>query len=228
MGNKIAILSTAPLSSEVSLDGYVVVDVLQFISVAPIEENAKEVQALYGREIVAAFTSANAVEVLPSVESKPNWKVYCIGSATAKAVTEKFEVAAIVGTAINASALADQIINDGIKDVVFFCGDKRLDTLPSKLQGMGVGVDERVVYRTVETPVKVDKHYEGILFFSPSAVNSFFSMNEVAEDVVLFAIGDTTAKAISNKTSNEVVVCDTQSKDEVLRQAINYFQQKAA
>lgn len=37
-----------------------------------------------------------------------------------------------------------------------------------------IAVKEIIVYQTNEIPVKVDEKYNGILFFSPSAVKSFF------------------------------------------------------
>jgi uroporphyrinogen-III synthase len=207
------------------------VAVLPFISVEAIEgeELEQEIGKLFEGERNVVFTSAHAVTAISRcrVGEVPKWKIYCIGNATARAVKEHLGEELIAGTADNAAALADIIKEGKVGEVVFFCGDKRLGILPAKLKEAGIKVKELEVYRTVETPNSVAGAYDGVLFFSPSAVSSFFSVNGVAEQTVLFAIGNTTAEAIKEKTSNKVIVCETQSKEDVLRQAIRYFQKQA-
>src|SRR5258706_9822828 len=48
---------------------------------------------------------------------------------------------------------------------------------------------------------RAEKVYDGILFFSPSGVESFFNTNEVNEQTILFAIGNTTATEIKKYTN---------------------------
>jgi len=84
-------------------------------------------------------------------------------------------------------------------------------------------VHEIVVYKTRETPEEIKKHYQGILFFSPNGVNSFFRVNSIGPQVTLFAIGNTTAGAISTKTKNKVVVSETPSKEQMINKVIGYF-----
>jgi uroporphyrinogen-III synthase len=101
-----------------------------------------------------------------------------------------------------------------------------MDTLPSILLKSGIITNEITVYKTVEQPTFVEKEYDGILFYSPSGVSSYFSMNTVSSGTVLFAIGHTTAAAIKLETNNEVVVCPTPSKEALLDEAILYFNNK--
>ncbi|NJE06734.1 hypothetical protein E3E36_11445 [Thermococcus sp. M36] len=70
----------------------------------------------------------------------------------------------------------------------------------------------------------MDKTYNGILFFSPSAVRSFFSNNRVATNTVLFAIGNTTAAEIKNFSANTIQTANESAKELLLNQAIHYFQ----
>ena len=93
------------------------------------------------------------------------------------------------------SALADSIIKTSIKNIVFFSGDQRRDELPEKLKKNHIEVEEIVVYKTIETPEPISKSYNAILFFSPSAVQSFFSKNTINDSTQIFAIGSTTARA---------------------------------
>jgi uroporphyrinogen-III synthase len=169
----------------------------------------------------------NAVESVASHlnNTKPDWKIFCIGSATKKLVKEYFGENIIAGTAGSASSLADEIINQkNISSVVFFCGDKRRDELPEKLKQLGIEVNEIEVYKTFETKQQLSKDYDAILFYSPSAANSFFSVNKINDETILFAIGNTTAREIKKFAANKIIIADEPSKELLAEQAINYFQ----
>lgn len=107
--------------------------------------------------------------------------------------------------------------------MVFFCGDLRREELPDLLKKAGIELTEVVVYQTLETPIKINKDYDGILFFSPSAVKSFFSINQVNSNALFFAIGNTTANAIKPFSKNSIIVSEFPAKDQLLDKAIKYF-----
>jgi len=94
------------------------------------------------------------------------------------------------------------------------------------LKNEGVDVREIVVYTTVKTPVKFDKDMDGIIFFSPSAVNSFFSVNHIKPQTVCFAIGQTTANALRESTGNEVIVSNSVSQEGMMKTMKIFFTQK--
>jgi uroporphyrinogen-III synthase len=79
------------------------------------------------------------------------------------------------------------------------------------------------VYHTISTPHKIDKAYDGILFFSPSAVQSFFYANAVLPATILFAIGQTTADAIKTFTENTVIVSEKPGKDDLVKKMFEFF-----
>ncbi len=224
------VLSTAELDKSLinaALNNGIELDALSFIEVEPIrEKNLKEELAeLCKLSLTAVFTSANAISAISGIlkSLKPIWNVYCIGSATKKAVLEYFDSSLIKGTANDGAGLAEIIKSDKVSDVVFFCGDKRLDALPDFLYKNDIMVREIVVYKTRETPEQVKKHYQGIMFFSPNGVNSFFRVNNIDPRTVLFAIGKTTAKAIRSKTTNNVIVSATPSKAHLVDTVIQHF-----
>jgi uroporphyrinogen-III synthase len=95
--------------------------------------------------------------------------------------------------------------------------------LPNKIRSEGGKMEEIVVYETEDTPSKLTKNYDGILFFSPSAVNAFFSQNKPAKHTVLFAIGKTTEEAIRQHRSGKVVVANVSDKVEMAEGAIEYL-----
>jgi uroporphyrinogen-III synthase len=192
------------------------------------EELGDEVEELCSLPVTAVFTSANAVRAIAETvqNSKPDWNIYCMGNTTAKAVREIFGEQSVKGKGNDAAELAAVIIGDDVCEVVFFCGDKRLDTLPETLRSSEISVHEIVVYHTAETPVKLAKQYDGILFFSPSGVSSFFSVNKVEPGTVLFAIGHTTANALGEYTNEIPVIGKMHSKEGLVDEAIQYFRKQ--
>ncbi|HEX6180390.1 MAG TPA: uroporphyrinogen-III synthase [Chitinophagaceae bacterium] len=230
MQQPIQILSTRPLSDEVlqeAAERNVSVDVIPFIdTVTRTTDPGDEITQLLNESIVAIFTSANAVEALAGLKGdhKPRWKIFCIGEATAILVQKYFGENAIAGKAGNAQSLANVILQQPvITEAVYFCGDKRRAELPKKLADHGIGLREVIVYDTHLTPHAVEKKYDAILFFSPSAVESFFSINEIDSDVILFAIGNTTGDAIKRISGNRTITASITDKDELARQAVAHF-----
>lgn len=225
------LLSTRPLDDETITEAAergVIIDTISFIDTEPIQtiDVQQEVETALLQSATVVFTSMNAVEAVAGFmqEEQPEWNIYCMGNTTRQLVKEYFGDNSIAGTADNATDLAWLIIEEGeTEEVIFFCGDQRRDELPSILQNNGIEVTEITVYETIATPVAVKKQYNGILFFSPSAVDSFFSINKITGNTVLFAIGSTTAAAIKKRSQATVVTGDSAGKQALAEKAINYF-----
>ena len=228
---KLKIVSTKSLSKEViekALMNDIVVDELPFITTAPIntDELKKTLKGFLQQNITAVFTSKNAAHAFDQIaNSEVPWKIFCIGQSTKKFVSKIFGKETISGTADSASELSDVILQDKeIKKVIFFCGKQRREELPQKLKAEEIEVEEIVVYETFETPQKLSrKIYDGILFFSPSAVNSFFSLNKINEQTQIFAIGKTTADAIHKHIKKEIIIAETPSEENIVEQIILHF-----
>ena len=228
---KLKIVSTKNVSREVigkALANDIAIDELPFITTAPIntEELKKTLKGFLQQNITAVFTSKNAAHAFDQiVNAEVPWNIYCIGQSTKKTVSKIFGEDNISGTADSASALSDVILQDKeIKKVIFFCGKQRREELPQKLKEEGIEVEEIVVYETLETPQKLSrKMYDGILFFSPSAVNSFFSLNKINEQTQIFAIGKTTSDAIHKHTKREIIIAETPSEENILELVISHF-----
>jgi uroporphyrinogen-III synthase len=229
---KIELLSTRPLDKALvnkALKHHIILDCISFIKTENITNNAvsEKIIELASQSITAVFTSMNGAEavidILRKTNLQPVWKIYCMGAATQSLLKDYFTLIKIAGTGKNASELSETIIDNSEKKVFFFCGNQRRDELPEKLQERDVGVKEMAVYETKELAVKINKLYHGILFFSPSAVKSFFSMNSIPADTVLFSIGDTTANEIKKNCTNKIIVSDFPAKDKLTEEAIAYF-----
>jgi uroporphyrinogen-III synthase len=230
--NKINILSTGKLKQtqiDFASSKNIHIQDMTFIETTRIttEDLSKRIMHLSHHPQHIVFTSERAVEAVAAVlsGSGPAWNIFCLGSATKKGVQKHFQQSQIKGSAGSAGSLADLIIGEeNIYSVIFFCGDKRRPELPDKLKAAGIEVIEIEVYKTVETPQVTSLHFSGIIFFSPSAVKSFFSVNKINKEPVLFAIGQTTAAEIARHTGNKIMVSEQPSKDSMVHQAIAYFQ----
>ncbi|MGJ7031226.1 uroporphyrinogen-III synthase [Niabella hirudinis] len=159
--------------------------------------------SLLDQEVI--FTSANAVKaVAAAVTGNPQWNVFCIEAATRKKVQELFPETKIRAAAPNGAQLVKLIIEQAPDQIVFFCGNLRLDTIPDGLKKYAISCREKVVYETIKTPVPVKPQYDGILFYSPSGVASFFAVNKISPETKAFSIGPSTTAALKQYTSNIV------------------------
>ena len=230
MDNKqISILSTRPLSDpilDLAVQQNVRLDCISYIETSFIdtEEIKESIHTLSQEKCNVVFTSMNAVESIQlHLNNKTHWDIYCMGNTTKELVINNFGEEVLKGTANDAAALAKKIIDHHLKEIVFFCGDIRRDELPDALKAEKIKVTEICVYKTTETPVKLAREYDGVLFFSPSAVRSFFKVNQVSSTTTFFSIGDTTSLEIKKYSSNNIIIADRSIKDDLARQAIHYY-----
>lgn len=228
-GIKRYILSTRPLPKNLREEAAALnieIEEMSFIETKAIQEEQtiQKIKELADEKRTVVFTSMNAVEAVGAQVSKtPDWRIYSIGHTTKKLIEEKWGASVLAGDADNAQRLGERLIDDDVKEVVFFCGNIRRDELPNKIRSEGGTVEEVVVYETVETPAQISRHYDGILFFSPSAVTSFFKVNKIDRTTELFAIGKTTAETLRQFAHKKIIVANATGKQELARLAIDYF-----
>ena len=146
--------------------------------------------------------------------------IYCVGRRTKRLIEKNIgKVTHVENSAGNlANYLAAQIKNE---EVTYFCGNKRRDELPDILDNKGIIVNEVVAYQTILSPNELIKNYDGLLFFSPSGIESFLSKNSIDQEVA-FCIGGTTAKE-AQKHFKTVVEAKLPSVESVLNSVNAYF-----
>lgn len=167
------------------------------------------------------FTSANSVQQVAkrrldlgcatgSGDGKP--RVAAVGPATAEAAAEAGFVVDYVATHHSGAGLAEEL-RDKVRGRKIFLprSDRGNPDLPAALKRDDAKVTGVVAYKTV-TPGQTDREkvnncckeeVDGMLFFSPSAVQSFLELvdRKVLEKLqgraVMVAVGPTTAGALS-------------------------------
>lgn len=169
------------------------------------------------------FTSKNAVKsVLKSDFSNSSKlkKIFCVGQKT-KQFLEKKNF--IVQECVNyAEDLGSEIVKKyPNSSFTFFSGNIRKNTLPDLLNENNIKWNEVKVYETSLKPKKIKTEIDGILFFSPSAVESYLTKNKL-ESQTCFCIGNTTAKALKNKTKNIKIAAQPTVKN-VIEEVIKYY-----
>lgn len=169
------------------------------------------------------FTSKNSVKSILKSNIKSQIKekkIVCVGQKTKKFLEKKhFKVQE---TADYASDLG-LIIEEKYKNYsfTFFSGNIRRNTLPNLLNENKIKWNEVVVYETALKPKKVTSKIDGILFFSPSAVESYFIENKI-ENQTCFCIGTTTAKALEHKTKN-IKIAAQPTVENVIKEVLKYY-----
>src|SRR5690606_558067 len=167
----------------------------------------------------AVFTSKNAVKTV----LKKNIQIdncFCVGDKT-EALLEKNGFT-VLEKAYQAKALAEKIIkNHADKDFIFFCGDKRREELPEFLKKYNINLQEIEVYKTELNSRQIEGNFDGVMFFSPSAIQSFVLRNEF-DNMTAFCIGKTT-QAEAKKYTNNIITANKASIENVIVQVIKYY-----
>jgi hydroxymethylbilane synthase len=171
------------------------------------------------------ITSKNGVEsILNSfVKQELQFKnIYCVGRRTKKLIEQN--IGKVAHSENSAEALADYLLkNCKGKEVTYFCSDLRLDTLPKVLTENGIEVNEIEAYKTMYSPVNVRENFTGVLFYSPSTVESYVQENAI--DKIAFCIGESTANE-ARKHFKNVQVANLQTVESVIELVNLHFVKK--
>lgn len=168
------------------------------------------------------FTSSNAVKSVlanADIERLRMIPCFCVGEKTSQLLTTNgFHVEA---SADYADILIKTLVTRKESKFAFICGNIRLDTIPNALSSNNIYFDEITAYHTTLNPIAINSKPNGILFFSPSAIESYIIKNTIG-DSVCFCIGTTTAKALEDVTKN-IVIAQKPTVENTIIRAIKYF-----
>ncbi|WP_409417767.1 uroporphyrinogen-III synthase [Flavobacterium sp. PS2] len=169
------------------------------------------------------FTSQNAVHSVlsdPKSEELKSKNVFCVGLKTKILLSESgFNVVAYTGYAADLAEIITLIYSN--ESYTFFSGNLRRETLPKALKDAGVKLNEINVYETTLTPQKINSAVDGILFYSPSGIESYLKENTIKNEKC-FCIGETTAEALEKITKN-IIIADQPTVEDVLEDVITEY-----
>jgi len=149
------------------------------------------------------------------------YTIYCLASSTKTLATQNGLPVADVAN--DAASLADVILkNRTIDRVSFVCGNLRRNELPDKLRFYGVNVHEIKGYKTEFTPTEMLPGYHGVLFFSPSALDSFQVLNKNTK-CVAFCLGRTTAHHAQMVGFSKIQISDRSTPESLVEKVIHFY-----
>lgn len=162
------------------------------------------------------ITSQNSVKSL--VDKKVQIEnCFCVGKKT-KAMLEANGYQVKVMTDYGKELAEIIVIDFADLEFTFFCGNLRRDEIPNLLQKNNVSFSEVEVYKTALKPKKFERTFDGVLFFSPSAVESFTKENRL-ENTTAFCVGKTTA-AEAEKYTDKIDIATKPEIENVIVQVV--------
>lgn len=174
------------------------------------------------REILL-FTSQNAIKSVlnnPACAALKRIPAICVGIKTKEHLEENGWT--VLAWRHYAKELTEVIQQEyATQSFSFFCGTIRSDVLPTFFEQHQIPFDEYVVYQTVKYPHQMQQKVDGICFYSPSAIESFLENNAITTEIC-FCIGDTTADALKEITT-QVVVASQPTIEATLAACLAYY-----
>lgn len=167
----------------------------------------------------AIFTSQNAVKVILKKDLNIT-NCFCVGKKTRMLLNQNQYKVLEMETSSQDLA---QLIAERYKDdyFTFFCGNRRRDELPQILKEKNIGFTEIEVYNTGLNTRKFQQKFDGILFFSPSGVQSFTAQNSL-KNATAFCIGETTG-AEAKKHTSAIEIAGSPAIENVIARAAKHF-----
>jgi len=223
MKTKICVLSTKKLNSnqkQVLLNaGFSVIEA-DFIKITFVSFQLKTIPTLL------LFTSQNAVKSVlqnESIETLKQIPAVCVGSKTKQLLQENGFVV------LETQEYADDLVpiiqeKYPLEQIAFFAGNLRRDVLPDAMRKSNISFEEYIVYQNSANSIEIKAETDALLFFSPSGIYSYLQQNTI-KNQTCFCIGTTTAAA-SNGFTNNIVIANKQTVENVIIQCINYYSNK--
>ena len=216
------LLSTKTLSSNIK-------DHLTKIGTSVVEHPLIEIHPLhlnnYKIQSMLIFTSQNAVRLANKNNALKNKiigkKSFCVGQKT-RDLLEKFGFK-VIQMRENADELAHFLVEKYNKNSFsFFCGRKRRSEIELLFKKKNITIEIHELYDTLFINKKFKSPFDGIIFFSSSAVLSFFENNKWPKNSHGFCIGKSTAETLKKYTT-DYSEAKHPNEDQLLLTIINYF-----
>jgi uroporphyrinogen-III synthase len=222
MLQSISILSTKAIASTLreSIDSTRINFIDQdFISIVSNKidlnsDDLEDIVLITSKNVIKSLIQSNQVSILQ------HKNIYCVGNSIPKLLKEFHLIAK--KSFHNAHSLGAYIVAEEPSKVTFLCGNKSRPELPELLQKNGIQLQKHELYTTVLTPHKFNNKFDALLFFCPSAVESYLTDHQITNEKII-CIGQTTASAI-RPYSNNIILADQHKVSSVIHKTIELFQ----
>ena len=194
-----------------------------------IKNQKFELKEINDNLIITSQNAAQSLLLQPDCDALKTKNVFCVGLKTKILLSESgFNVIAYTGYASDLAEIITLIYAN--ESYTFFSGNLRKETLPKALKEAKIKFNEIQVYETTLTPQKIsspnpskggEKNFDGILFFSPSGVESYLKENIIKKELC-FCIGETTADALP-KTVKNIIIAAQPSIEDVIEECIEEY-----
>jgi len=219
----IRILSTKELSNDLlekmEVNG---IECIQhnFIEFKPVDFNPELINLGPNNWIITSQTAWSFLKEKIDQKILGHKTFFCVGEKTrAEIESEGYPVFL---AAKNSKTLAKSILAEHPKkSFQYFCGDQRMTYLPTLFQKHNIDWYENVIYETLMTSKKIDEPLDGVLFYSPSGVNSYFETN-LYHDEVCFCIGSTTSISAEEHSDN-IIISENSTYESVIDSVIKHY-----
>ena len=201
---------------------YINVDSSDFVKTTPNRINPTLLKSSHEHVIITSKNCVNAIlNNCPADELKFK-TIYCVGRRTKKLIEQKIGPVSI--SAKNAKTLAGKLV-EALKgqEISYFCSDIRMDDLPYILSKHNIKVNEIVAYSTKLEAPKLPESIEGVLFYSPSTIESFLKNN--SPTCTAYCIGESTAKEAA-KYFEDVHIAKIPTVESVIELVNNHYLSK--
>ena len=190
MASQTNILSTKkllPNQKQLLLDANFTVIEEDFIFVQSLRETKQS--HINDNLIFSSQNAVNAVLERQDLAVLKSKNVFSVGMKTKELLTENgFNVIVYTDYASDLAEIISLIYSK--ESFTFFSGNLRRDVLPNTLKKNQITFNEIQVYETDLTSKKITTKLDGLLFFSPSAVESYLKLNTIKNEMC-FCIGET-------------------------------------
>lgn len=175
--------------------------------------------------IITSLHAAKVIVQHTPVHILHTCSIYCVGTQIRDYISTHCR-ATIVLCMPYARELASAIVEE-YKHVsfAFYCGRKHLKDLPDVLSENHVKCHTCEVYDTIAVSTPTDTSgVDGIVFFSPSGVDSFFQSNALPSSTMCFCIGTTTALQLTSFVKKERILTSAHPSVKATLEAVqDYF-----
>lgn len=213
-----------PFTKSFLFDNGIFISDFDFLKI-DVKYSNENVKILKTNNCPLVILSINAALALKDILNSENIKLkdffcFAIDGITSNYLQENG--AKILGKAKNSSEISKLIIKSNIPSVLIITSNFRLETLKEELDKNKISNTYLELYSKEFNPKEVILQ-DGIVFFSPSQINSFFTKNTLNTTLPAFCIGATTAHHLKICGHENIIISESATEKDLANTILNYF-----